>query len=177
LIDELSKRGDERGRSHVASNEFKMGLSEMYQGETAGEIIVCRWLERFDTADQRYKLGSLLQLETEAKARLRPAVMALGLDLSELDDAQKLAEKFHRASAGMDWQAFVAHLATAVEPYVRRFREIAEIAPPEYKDLADSMVVHELSWQRFARLEIAGDIDRSIDDVVKQLIHPLPKPT
>ena len=69
----------------------------------------------------------------------------------------------------------MAHLATVIKPFVQRYRQIVEVAPPEYKQLANSMVVHEQSIQDAAELEAAGDGDRSMDDVVKQLVFPLPK--
>ena len=73
----------------------------------------------------------------------------------------------------MDWKGLMTHLETVVEPYVKRYSEIAEIAPPEYKGVADSMVVHEASIRTFARLEASGDTEHSLDDVIKQLRFPL----
>ena len=67
----------------------------------------------------------------------------------------------------------MTRLAMIVERYVKRFSEIAEIAPPEYKDLADSMVVHEASIRTSARLEASGDTEHSLDDVINQLKFPL----
>jgi hypothetical protein len=160
----------------MSMKKFKEGLSELYQGEAPGEVVFYRLLERFSDATQQYKLGSLLQLETEAKARLRPAVAQLGLNLVELDESRDKGDEFDQTFEGMSWEAAMAHLATLNEPFVRRYREIADIAPPEYKELADSMVVHEESIQNFAEREASGEGDRSISDVVKQLIFPLPRP-
>jgi hypothetical protein len=153
--------------------EFKKGLSEQYQGEVIGEVFFCGLLERFDSPQHRYKLVTLLQLETETKARLRPAVLELGLELVELDDSRKMGHEFVKSCDGMDWKGTMARLATIVEHYVKRYSEIAEIAPPEYKDLADSMVVHEASIRTAARLEASGDTEHSLDDVIKQLKFPL----
>ncbi len=159
----------------MSLNEFKIGLSEFYQGEVIGEVVFSRLLERFGSADQQYKLGSLLQLETETKARLRPTAMKLGVDLVELDESRDQGEEFNRSFEGKDWRSAMAHLAIVVVPYVKRYRQIAESAPNDYKELADSMVVHEQSIQNYAELEAAGDGDRSLDGVVKQLIFPLPR--
>jgi len=157
--------------------EFKKGLSEQYQGEVIGEVFFCGLLERFDSSQHRHKLATLLQLETETKARLRPAVLELGLELIELDESRKMGHEFVKSCDGMDWKSLMAFLETAVEPYVKRYREIAEIAPPEYKKLADSMVVHEASIRTFARLEASGETKHSLDDVIKQLRFPLnPRP-
>jgi hypothetical protein len=159
----------------MSLKKFKIGLSELYQGEATGEVVFYRLLRRFDLPNQLYKLGSLLQLETEAKARLRPAVFELGLDLVELDESRDKGNEFNQTFEGMDWREAMAHLATLNEPFVNRYREIAESAPPEYQELADSMVAHEQSIQRFAELEAAGKGDQSIDDVLTQLVFPLPK--
>ena len=159
----------------MSLKEFKIGFSELYQNEIIGEVLFSRLLERFGSANQRYKLGTLLQLETETKARLRPAAMKLGLDLVELDESRNKGNEFYRTFEGMDWKSAMTHLAIVVKPFVERYRQIAELAPPEYKKVADSMVVHEQSIQDSAELEAAGEGDRSIDDVVKQLVFPLPR--
>ena len=153
--------------------EFKKGLSEQYQGEVIGEVFFCGLLERFDSPQHQYKLANLLQLETEAKARLRPAVFELGVDILELDESRKLAHDFLKSCDGMDWKAMNSHLATICEPFLKRYTEYAEIAPPEYKDVADSMVVHERSIITFASLEVSGDMEHSLNDVIKQLKFPL----
>lgn len=157
----------------MSLNEFKIGLSELYQGEVIGEVVFSRLLERFGSADQQYKLGSLLQLETETKARLRPTAMKLGVHLVELDESRAMGEEFNRSFEGMNWRAAMAHLATVVQPYVKRYREIAETAPIDFKEIADSMVVHEQSILSCAELEAAGDGGRSLEGIVKQLIFPL----
>ena len=153
--------------------EFKKGLSEEYQGEVIGEVFFGGLLERFDSPEHQYKLATLLQLETETKARLRPAALELGVELAELDESRKLGHDFIKSCDGMDWKAMMTHLETVVEPYVERYSDIAEIAPPEYKEVADSMVVHERSIQAFARLEASGETEHSLDDVIKQLKFPL----
>ncbi len=153
--------------------EFKEGLAEMYHGERAGEVFCCGLLERFDSPQHQYKLATLLQLETEAKARLRPAAWELGVDLVELDESRKMGHDLLKGCEGMDWKGLMTHLETLVEPYLKRYSEIAEIAPPEYKDVADSMVVHVASERTFARLEVSGDTEHSLDDVIKQLMFPL----
>ncbi len=153
--------------------EFKKGLSEEYQGEVIGEVFFGGLLERFDSPEHRYKLATLLQLETETKARLRPAALELGVELAEFDESRKLGDDFIKSCDGMDWKAMMTHLATVVGPYVKRYSDIAEIAPPEYKEVADSMVVHERSIQTFARREASGETEHSLDDVIRQLKFPL----
>ncbi len=153
--------------------EFKKGLSEEYQGEVIGEVLFSGLLEHFDSPQHCYKLATLLQLETETKARLRPTALELGVELAELEKSRRMGRDFLKSCEGMDWKGLIIFLETAVEPYVKRYREIAEIAPPEYKEVADSMVVHEASIRTFARLETSGDTGHSLDAVIQQLKFPL----
>ncbi len=153
--------------------EFRKGLSEQYQGELIGEVFFSELTKHFESSQHQYKLATLLQLETETAARLRPTALEFGVDLFYLDEYRKMGEEFLKSCEGMDWKDLMTYLETIVEPFVKRYAEIAEIAPPEYKDIADSMVVHEKAIQTFARLELSGDTEHSLDDVIKQLRFPL----
>lgn len=157
----------------MSLDEFRSGFLEMYQGELVGEAFFSELTKRYEDPDQRYKLATLLQLETETAARLRPAVLELGLELSYLDEYRRMCEQFLEACEGMDWDRFMVFFEEAVAPFVERYAEIAKTAPPEFRDLAQSMVAHEQAIQTFARLECSGDSERSLDDVVKQLDFPL----
>ncbi len=157
--------------------EFKKGLLEEYQGELIGEMFFSELAKRFESRQHQYKLATLLQLETETAARLRPTALEFGLDLFYRDEYREMGEGFLKSCEGMDWKDLMTLLETAVEPFVKRYIEIAEIAPPEYEDLADSMVVHEKAIQTFARLELSGDAENSLDDVIEQLKFPLKRPS
>ena len=62
--------------------EFKKGLSEEYQGELVGEVFFSELTKHFESWQHQYKLATLLQLETETAARLRPTALELGVDNS-----------------------------------------------------------------------------------------------
>lgn len=155
---------------------FKVGLADLYQRETAGEVALTRLLEKYDTPRLQYALGSILQLETETKARLRPAVLALGISMVEMQAYRDQGDELGHAIEGLSWEQAVPLLAAAMAGYVREYREIAKTAPPEYQALADSMVAHEESIERFFVMEAAGEHEHAIDSVVAQLVYPLPKP-
>lgn len=159
----------------MTGTEFKNEILEQYQGELVGEVFFSELTKRFPAPAHRYKLGTLLQLETETAARLRPAALELGVDLHYRDDYRKMGEEFLRKCEGMDWPELMRFLDPVLDHFVRRYAEIAEIAPPRYKQLADSMVVHEQSIQTFIRLESSGETSRSLDDVIEQLRFPLPR--
>ncbi|MGR8919369.1 MAG: hypothetical protein ACU85V_07105, partial [Gammaproteobacteria bacterium] len=147
----------------------------LYQGEIVGEVAFDRLIAATDDAGERYKLATLLQLETETKARLRPALLERGLSIVEDPASRETGEGFAAAMLGQDWSGMMATLEEGLVPYVARYRAIAEAAPPDGREVAEMMVVHETSLLNFARLEQAGD-PASLDDVVKQLAFPLTRP-
>jgi hypothetical protein len=160
----------------MSLEEYKLALEEQYQGEVTGEVSICQLLKQFASPRQQYLLGTMLQLETETKARLRPAAASLGIDLVESDQAHADGEALAELAKGLDWQSSMRTLEGPLADFTSRYREIASIAPPEFKELADSMVIHEESLLNLARSEANGEIDDSIDAVIDQLVFPLPKP-
>ncbi len=160
----------------MSLDDFKQGVEELYQGEVMGEVIFNRLLACHDDPVQRYKIATLLQLETETKARLRPVVMSLGLDPVELEASRQAGQEMAAGLEGLGWDDLMAQIRDAVEPFVVRYREIEATAPPEYREAARSMVVHEQALFRFAELEASGDASGSLDDIIVQLNHPLPRP-
>ena len=160
----------------MALDEFKKGIMEMYQGEVIGEGFTNRLLAFYDDPLQRYKVAVMLQLETETKARLRPVIMRLGLDPTELEESRRVGHAFAERLAGLDWTEAMAQLRDGVKPYVDRYLEVETMAPAEYREIAHSMVVHEQAFYRFAELEAAGNTTNSLDDIIAQLTYQLPKP-
>ena len=67
---------------------YLAGVAELYTGEVIGEALASRWLERTSDAHQRYKLILFLQFESEAKVRLRPFLVNLGLSVVEQAEAR-----------------------------------------------------------------------------------------
>lgn len=157
----------------MTEDEFRECLEEYYQGEVLGEAFLGAALSKFEQEECRYKICSLLQLETETKARLRPYIITLGGSVEELDSSRKAGRELAESLPEADWREFVSTLNQAGEPLTERQREVANIAPNPFRELADSMRVHGESIQRFSELELAGDGMNSITDVVAQLRFPL----
>jgi hypothetical protein len=155
---------------------FKQGMVELYQGEVLGEVFFDQSLSYFDDPDKKYKFSVMLQLETETKARLRPAMMLLGLDLREQNKFRKIGLEMANAMKGLSWQDAMAMIRDVLKPVVARYKEIAADAPSEHQELAESMVVHEKSLFDFAELELAGEGKKSVDAIVAQLNNKLPSP-
>jgi hypothetical protein len=90
-----------------------------------------RWIELTTDPIQKYKLGMFLQLESQAKVRLRPLLARHGVSLVE--------EERHRAAGAAAAEQFAAQssneamaaLAQLALPYAHRFQSLLEAAPPE----------------------------------------------
>jgi hypothetical protein len=154
---------------------YRAGIAELYAAEVLGEGLASRWLELTSDPDQRYKLELFLQLESEAKVRLRPLLAGHGLNLVE-DQGQRsagaaVAEKF----ASMPWRDAMATLAELAHPYLERFRALLAAAAPADESMIAFMVDHEAAVIRIAQREAAGDasMDR---ELLTMLSHPLVRP-
>jgi hypothetical protein len=160
----------------MSNDAFKQGLVELYQGEVLGEVLFNQLLPYFDEPDKHYKIAVMLQLETETKARLRPAMMQLGLDLGEQNEFRQMGLDMATGIKDLSWEDTMVVMRDSVKPVVERYREIAADAPSEHRELAESMVIHEKSIYDFAVLELAGEGKKSIDAIVTQLQNRLPSP-
>lgn len=126
-------------------------------------------------AERRYKWGTILQLETETKARLRPFLTRLGLSIAQ-DDVRERIGNFAKSFASKSWSDHMNDLVGITGFYVEKFRAIENAAPDSEREVTHSMVVHEAAIKRFAELELAGDSANSLNDVIAQLRYPLVKP-
>ena len=158
----------------MPSDEFRNAVNEMYQGEVLGEVLFDDMLAFYDEPSHKHKIASLLQLETETKARLRPFVVRLGFDPAELEASRQAGHEFADNLKGLEWADAMARLRDGVRPYVERYSEILATAPREYQAVAASMVSHEQALYHFTELEVAGEAERSLDDVNAQMHWPLP---
>jgi hypothetical protein len=154
---------------------YLAGIAELYAAEVLGEGLASRWLELSAVPDHKYKLGLFLQLESEAKVRLRPLLARRGLNLVE-DQRQRsagaaVAEKF----ASMPWKAAMAELAVLAFPYRERFQTLLDAALPEDVPLVSFMVNHEAAVIRFAQREALGDGSME-DDLLPMLLCPMARP-
>ena len=160
----------------MVDNEYLKGIVELYQGEVLGEVIFDQFLRTIEDDEQRYKVATMLQLESETKARLRPWLARRGLNLCEDPAIRAEAMSIAEAMAALSWHDKVNALyETLRDRYVPRYKEIAAMAPPEDAEIAASMVEHESALCEMARREVSGMADRSAEPVVALLKWPLPR--
>jgi hypothetical protein len=153
-------------------SEYMAGVGELYAAEVLGEGLANRWLELATDPTQKYKLGLFLQLESEAKVRLRPLLARHGISLVE-DERQRsagaaAAEQF----AGQPWKEAMATLAKLALPYVHRFQSMLDAAPEEDVPLVRFMVDHEQSVARIAERESLGESAME-SELIVMLSHPI----
>jgi hypothetical protein len=151
--------------------EYLRGIASLYAAEVLGEGLASRWLELCTDREQRYKLSLFLQLESEAKVRLRPLLARHSLSLVE-DQIQRAAgasaaEKF----AAVPWREAMATLSELALPYVHRFQALLDVAPLEDLPLIRFMVDHEQQVVRVAAREAAGESIMA-SQLVVMLAHP-----
>jgi hypothetical protein len=154
---------------------YLAGIAELYAAEVLGEGLASRWLELSSDPDQRYKLGLFLQLESEAKIRLRPLLARYGLNLVEQENQRSagaaVAEKF----ASMSWKSALAELAVLAAPFRDRFQALLDVAPPADVPFVSFMVNHEATVVRIAQREAEG-MGSMEQDLLPMLLYPMVRP-
>jgi hypothetical protein len=157
----------------VSTNLFLDELRELYDGELLGEAFFERLLQNFDNTEWQYKLTTALQLETETKARLRPYLFHAGIQLNENGQARSAGLELAMSFDGLSWVATMKKLVDILEPAVNRYKHILASAPPNYRELASDMLVHEESLLAFVELELKGKGDSSVTAITAQLEHKI----
>ena len=152
-------------------------VEELYQGEVFGEALFDRMLRDVDDARERHVVASLLQLETETKALLRPVVAARGLPIDEDGDQRTRGVATAAGMADLTWLDKVQLLQAGIrDHYLPRYQRIAAEAGPEDREVTALMVRHEAALLEVVTREAAGDIATSLAPLDEHLRHPLPAP-
>src|SRR3974390_3287807 len=98
----------------------------LYESEILGEAVFRALVLEAKNPRERYHLGTLLQLETETKARLRPLLYKHGVSLDEGMDLSLLdiAVPTYR---DLTWPEFAAANIPIIEDFIGRFEAIVKI--------------------------------------------------
>lgn len=155
-------------------NEYLSAINEFfYQGEVLGEAFFAYCVKLENDPERRHKWATLLQLETETKARLRPFLASLGLTVAQDDVTARIAE-ITEGFASKSWQQHMQEIDEITGFFLDKFRAIEAAAPAGHeREIAHAMVQHETAISNFAKRELAGDSTNSLADVVAQLQWPL----
>ena len=103
-------------------------------------------------------------------------MLSLGLDMREDYEWRERALNLAATYEGKSWNFLITSLNEILREFVTRYKKLASEAPAGYEEVYRSMVIHEESLLTFTELELSGDTEHSLDDVIAQLQYPLPKP-
>ena len=148
-------------------------IRELYESEIFGEVLSLALLEVAKNERERYHHATLLQLETETQARLRPFLCKYGISMSKEMDLAPVPE-IVSGYQNSSWQEFMSGTIPIVKQYLARFEEIASAGPEEDQEVLQSMICHEASILRWMEMEAAGETEGSLDGVIEELKYPLP---
>jgi hypothetical protein len=157
----------------MAEIDYPACLRELYESEIFGEALTLALIAVSKDDRERYHNGTLLQLETETKARLRPLLYKYGISLSEEADLSPVPQLVS-SYEGMTWREFMSITIPVVQQYLARFKQIAEAGPDEDQKYLQSMIRHEASILRWMEMEAEGETEGSLDAIIEQLQFPLP---
>jgi hypothetical protein len=157
----------------VEEPQYPACTRELYESEILGEAVFLALVGAAKSARDRYHFGTLLQLESETKARLRPLLFKHQVSLDEAMDLS-LVDFAVAAYGEMTSQEYAAMNIPILEEFLARFRAIVEVGDDADREVLESMVRHEAAIVRWATMESDGEADGSLDDIIAQLNYPLP---
>ena len=132
------------------NKRFKECLLDVYHAEQTGEVIFESMLRYAQNKEERFILGSMLQLETEAKAIMRPSLVQLEQPIEE--------EKLSREQGIIIGEIFkeipFAELMQNIEQSVRN------IYLPQYEELETLITEEDSDYFKLAKF--MGDHERAL---------------
>jgi hypothetical protein len=155
--------------------EYPACINELYQSEVLGEQAFLALIAVARNEREKYHFGTLLQLESETKVRLRPFLLKYDIQFVESQENGEQVAGFVAAYQDNGWLEFLAALKPLVEQFVARFQQIADAGPAEDQKVLQSMVTHEESFVRWIDREVAGE-EGALDLAISQLQFPLLAP-
>jgi hypothetical protein len=161
----------------MVSNDFKECLLDVYQGEQTGEVAFELMLHGAEDNEQRYILGSLMQLETEGKAIIRPILLKCGLSMLDIPDSRSNGANAANQMNQMPWaERFAATAELVKSNFLPRYEELATLVSleedPDAFKVANFMGDHERALIATSEKIALGDANPTAP-VVELLHFPL----
>ena len=157
----------------MRTEDYLRGVQAIYQGEVLGEALFSGLLAAAVEPCRQQQFAAMLQLETEAKARLRPFLTRLGLSVVEDATARREGERLAVQLAALPWPEFLDEFARSIAEYEQLYADWAKLAPPEDAQLMRGMVEHERVFLRYAQAERAGRSAQALALIEAELVQPL----
>jgi hypothetical protein len=134
-----------------------------YQGEVLGEALFDRMADQIDDEGHKTKMRVLATLERRTKEAMVPALERAGLSTEPDPESLRTAEALAGA-ATTPWKDLLATFEPITSQFCAMYRRIGELDSSE-RAMSDLLVSHELALRAFARAEIAGDTETSLDQI------------
>tara|TARA_B100001094_G_C17762044_1_gene590864 strand:- start:99 stop:596 length:498 start_codon:yes stop_codon:yes gene_type:complete len=154
------------------NKRFKECLLDVYHAEQTGEIIFESMLRYAQNKEERFILGSMLQLETEAKAIMRPSLVQLELPIEEEKLSREQGIIIGESFKEMPFAELMQNIEQSVRNiYLPQYEELETLITEEdsdYFNLAKFMGDHER-----ALLLSAENINSNFDDPMKPVTEML----
>jgi hypothetical protein len=162
------------------SKAFRDSLVEVYGAEVLGESLFGEMLDAAKTPGEVYVLGSMLQLETEGKATLRPLLARLGLPLREDGESRTQGATSAARLNGLPWAERFGAIHDAIEKnFLPRYLALAEQVSaeedPDAAKVAAFMGRHERAILAATAEVVKGAAD-PIAPLTPLLRYPLARP-
>jgi hypothetical protein len=156
---------------------FQEALKEFYVNEVLGETIYSALFEAATEQQEKRKWATLLQLETETKAWLRPVLIAYGVGVEEHAADRQMVLALAGQLFPLGWLEKMRALKDLGGPLLSRFQGYADAAAARGEADAEAvcryMVEHERAQAEFASRELAGDGACSLEPITRSLKYPI----
>lgn len=124
------------------NSEFAENLLGVYHGEQLGEVLFSTMLQSAENDEQHFILASLMQLETEGKAVMRPVLARLNMSLADNSDAIAEGATVARSMTSMSWTDKFAAMASAVrDVYLPKYEELQGLMSADEDAAAHKLAV------------------------------------
>ena len=132
------------------NKRFKECLLEVYHSEITGEVIFESMLKNAKNSEERFIFGSMLQLETEAKAIMRPILVQLDLPIEEKASSREQGIAFGASFKEMSFSEIMQNIEKSVK----------NIYLPQYEELGT--LITEEDEEHFKLAKFMGDHERAL---------------
>ncbi len=136
-----------------------------HQGEILGELLFAGIAaQQQQDAERARKMRVLAALERSTKEAIEPALQRAGVSTEADEETLSTAKVLIDASAAIAWEQTLASLEPITAQFIPLYRRIGQLDPSE-QEASDLLVAHEVALDTFARLELAGDLQSSLDEI------------
>lgn len=156
---------------------FKQVLKEFYTNEVLGETIYSALFEAAKDQHEKRKWATLLQLETETKAWLRPVLVAHGVGVEEHAADRPMALAMAGQLCPLGWSEKMQALKDLGGQLLPTYEGYADAAAArgeaDAEEVCRYMVEHERAQAEFASRELSGNGGSSLEPISGFLKYPI----